>query len=560
MSDEEEIPDPIEEDYESPAEGIIPLGYDHDIFYYLSRSAKQVFAISAAAHSKNMLMALASVPHFWQRGRFVSQKGGVLWEEAIDWMMNGCRQVGVFDPARIRGRGAWLDDGRAVLHVGDRLLVDGIEQSLALSGSKHVYEAARSLNGEFIAPLSTKEAHRVVTLCGKLAWERSVSGTLLAGFIVVAPICGGMEWRPSIWITGGAGSGKSWVVEKLMAPLMGGMAVRVQSKTSEAGIRQLLGSDALPVIFDEAEREDAASSVRMQGVLDLVRQASSESGAEIVKGSQNQTGAKRYRTRSSFAFSSINVGIEHQADDSRITVLALRTPTEEADPATQKAFQTLQAEAHALITHDYASGLLARSVRLLPIIRANADTFARAVAAHVSNRRTGDQIGTLLAGAYSLHSDRLVSWDDAVKYVQRQEWIAAATDRQTERDEIRLVHHLLQSRLRYTPGNGAPQDVTIARLLTAVWDGDETISRDIAARELAENGLRPDDAGGIYVSTSHPTLKRLFAGTPWAAGWGRSLARLPGSVSSAKTLTRFTRLFVSRAVWVSKGAISGEAV
>ncbi len=296
----------------------------------------------------------------------------------------------------------------------------------------------------------------------------------------------------------------------------------------------------------------------MQGVLDLVRQSSSESAAGIVKGSATQTGAKIYRCRSSFAFSSINVAIEHQADDSRITVLALRSAPDAGDTAAQAAFQELVEQVAATITPEYAAGLLARSVRLLPVISRNAETFAHAIAANVGSRRMGDQIGALLAGAYSLHSDRLVSLDDAVTYVKRQEWSDTPSESSTERDEVRLLAHLTQHRVRITPGNSAPREVSIERLIMAAWGADETIAADVAEDELRANGLRTDGVNGIFVSTSHPALKRILTGTPWASGWGRTLARLPGTDPSTDTVMRFGPLHRSKAVRISRETLGGE--
>jgi putative DNA primase/helicase len=78
-------------------------------------------------------------------------------------------------------------------------------------------------------------------------------------------------------------------------------------------------------VFDEAEAEGQSDKQRIQHVLELVRQSTSESEAAIVKGTQSQTGARLYTIRSCFMFLSINVTINHLADESRITVLALET-------------------------------------------------------------------------------------------------------------------------------------------------------------------------------------------------------------------------------------------
>ena len=214
--------------------------------------------------------------------------------------MRNCRDIGIYDPDRLRGRGAWIDDGKALLHLGNRIICNGADLGLIVPGSRYVYESARPLSVISAPPLQTQDAYWLMKISAQLRWERPVYAKLFAGWTAIAPICGALAWRPSIWITGGPGSGKSWLRENIMATCLGNVALAVQSKTSEAGIRQSLGSDARPVLFDEAEREDHQAAQRMQAVLDLVRQSSSEGGAEIIKGTGNQTGAKRYRIRSMF--------------------------------------------------------------------------------------------------------------------------------------------------------------------------------------------------------------------------------------------------------------------
>lgn len=548
--------DAVQEPPKANEEGVIPLGHDRGTFFYYSRAARQVFPLAAANHTKNTLTAMASVPHFWQRTRHVTDKGAIRWDDVIDWLMRECRAVGIYDPDRIRGRGAWIDDDRAVLHVGDKLIVDGKPVGLMLERSHFIYEAAKQLVREYHEPLPTAEAHKLVALCRAPSWQHGISGLLLAGFVVVAPICGGLAWRPSIWITGGAGSGKTWLKDNILAPAMGGVALLVQSKTSEAGIRQTLGCDALPVIFDEAEREDTAAASRMQGVLDLLRQSSSEGGAEIIKGSQSQNGAKRYRIRSCFALSSINVGIEHQADESRITILALR----DRDPLNTQAesqFAAINKQAQEIITPSFAAGLLARSVRLLPIIRQNADTFARAVSVVFGSRRTGDQLGALLAGAYALSSNKAISDKAAEEWVRSQDWAAAAGG-EVERDEFRLLSHLTQHRMRISRGNSSPIEVTIGRLLMAAAGCDPQISADEADDELRQTGMRFDERDGkfgVYVSTNHPNLKKIMVGTPWSAGWARALGRLKDAISGEQRNIRFAFGHVGKACWIPMASI-----
>lgn len=536
-------------------EGVVPLGHDRGIFYLLSRTTRQVHGLKPQEFSRNTLMMLASVPHYWQRSVFVTNKGTIDWEAATDHLMRACRDVGIYDPNRVRGRGAWLDAGRAVLHTGDRLIVDGEPSDLLLANSRYVYEAALPLNTAHAKPLTTEEARKLVSICRSLAWQQPLHGMLYAGFIAVAPVCGALAWRPSIWVTGSSGSGKSWIKDNILAPALAGMALMVQSKTTEAGIRQSLNSDARPVVFDEAEREDAQAGIRMQGVLDLLRQSSSEGGSEIVKGTQNQSGAKRYHIRSCFALSSINVGIEHQADESRITVM----PLMDYNPAGTAAFAALNALVLTTLTPAFAAGLLSRSVRLLPTLRANALVFARAVALKLGSRRAGDQIGTLLAGAWSLHSDLAVTASQADAWINSHEWDGSASG-MVERDELRLLSHLTQWRLSINRGAGPPLILTMGRLMVAATGNDGQIIHDEAKRELRQIGIKHavrDGAEGFWVSNTHPYLRKVMAGTPWSAGHALALARVPNAVGGERLTHWFTGGHVARAVWLPADTVLG---
>ena len=101
----------------------------------------------------------------------------------------------------------------------------------------------------------------------------------------MSPFCGALKWRPHIWLTGSAGTGKSWVFKNVVRRLLGETALAVQGETSEAGLRQTLGHDALPVVFDEADIDDRRSADRIQNILTLMRSASTDDGGLLLKGS-----------------------------------------------------------------------------------------------------------------------------------------------------------------------------------------------------------------------------------------------------------------------------------
>jgi len=47
-----------------------------------------------------------------------------------------------------------------------------------------------------------------VKLCQQPRWSSDLYGDLLAGWIATAIVCGGMDWRPHLWVTGNHGTGR----------------------------------------------------------------------------------------------------------------------------------------------------------------------------------------------------------------------------------------------------------------------------------------------------------------------------------------------------------------
>ena len=83
-------------------------------------------------------------------------------------------------------------------------------------------------------------------------------------------VCGAMKFRSHLYLIGQSGSGKSWLQDHLIKPIMGKMCVHVSSKTTEAGIRALLNNDILPIVCDENEKEDSKKdSETLQAIFDL---------------------------------------------------------------------------------------------------------------------------------------------------------------------------------------------------------------------------------------------------------------------------------------------------
>lgn len=504
----------------------IALGYDGDVYYYLSQMTGQIVALARSRHTQAELIGIAPLQYFESLEEFRTQEGGVSWMRVANDLKIKCTQRDIFNPDIVRGRGAWIDAGRAVMNVGNRLIVDGQTHPLHLPDSDYVYEKARPLNYVVAEPLSKERAGELLELCTLFRWGKPIYGTLMAGWLAVAPICGALFWRPAIWLTGGSGSGKSTLEKLIIEPALGGIGLFVKGGTTEAGIRQKSKRDARPLWFDEAESENPKAKGIMQGILDLNRQSSSEGGAEIIKGTQSQTGAMTYRVKACFGFSSINPMLEHLADESRITMLELNSVDAEA----RAGFDAFVDRISKTMTPEFCAGFVARSVWLMPVILENARTFSKAVAVHLGSARVGDQIGTLLAGAFSEKSDKRVSFDAALKWVREQDW-DGTTSADATPDEQRMLNRLMQRRTKADIA-GAIMDITLDELVRIASDPMESEPpRASADRELRRHGIAWDEERqGVWISNTHTALKEHFKDTAWSSQWAHALRRLPGTM------------------------------
>ena len=530
------------------AEPFVCLGYDSDSYYYQPRCTGQVMRLSASAHGGVNLCRLAPLP-YWET--LYPSKRGVNWTAAASDLFSRQAAVGMFNPDGLRGRGVWWDHGRCVLHLGDRLVIDGCTQPVtAPSGSRFHYQRGAALDGPADAtPLSDEEALIVLTIADRFWWDVPASAFLLAGWVTLAPICGALSWRPHVWLSAAAGSGKSQIFERFIGVLLGDMARVFVGSVTEAGIRQSLRTDALPVLIDEAESNEKADQQRIQGILSLARVASSESRAAIVKGSATGE-VSRFTVRSMFLLSSIATGLKQGADRRRFAQLTLRNPAEIPQQQRQAHWDALAQDLEQLITPEFAQRLTARTVALIPMIRRSITICCRVAAVHFDSQALGDQYGTLLAGAWALQSSAVPTDTQVRGLIEGTDWSSYRESTEIA-DERRCLNRILQHQLRVEIPDHGSVARTVLELVelvsTAVASPIESVRPAEAADLLGRHGLRVRD-GELLISNTAEAIGRILVDTPWATNWGTIIGRLPGV--SRSVAVHFRGLGTSRAVAV----------
>jgi hypothetical protein len=532
-------------DAEIPADTLPfrPLGFDHGIYYYLPRAACQVTSLTASQHNSSHFLQLA--PLEWWLAGFGDERGRIDWTSAQNAVMGACIAQGVYDPARIRGRGTWFDADRVILHLGNRLVIDGRSRPItklpADFQSYYFYENAKAIEGPGTDRLADKACTAIKSIAESFRWETPASANLLLGWIVLAPVCGALKWRPHIWITGGAGSGKTTILRDFMKPMLGGMFEGATGGTTEAGLRGQLRSDAIPVVFDELEQNEQKDKQVVQNILALARIASSE-GGKIYKGTTNG-GSNTFEIRSMFCVSSINVALVQRADLDRFCVLALSR-----DQMGKDDWNKLEQRLLETCTEDNGRMLLARTLKQVPAIRKNAKTIAAALARRFG-QRFGDQYGTLLAGAWTLepHGGGELTLDQAREWIDGMEWDSREID-SNDADEVKCLNHILQFLVSVAGGRRVSVLEMIQLSLRGVKRLDDKDGEEIAS-VLGRYGIKVFD-DSIAISNSSTNLQAVLRDTPWSGGaYRQALKRVDGATGSSGTI-RFPGCGATRATLV----------
>lgn len=482
-----------------PKTGFIPLGYEGDANYFYAYSSRDIVRLST--FTKPQLYSLA--PQSYWRSRYGDQESGkISMDNIINDLVSISRAVGPFNRARIRGTGVWDDDGRIVLNTGHDVLVNG----QPLDDSWRIYIQTIHRMPPLADPLTVDECKPLLDVCQAIKWIDPKSGPFLAGWLAVARIAGALPIRPHVWLTGGAGTGKSTVMQMIERALGGEKGrISVLGATTEAGIRQRAKCSALPMIFDEFETTDLKSSERIKSIIELLRSSWSATQGTVIKGSGDGS-SQEYTLNFCALVSSIRVNLSNDADRSRFSILELaKHGNNEAE--FRKLLQLFEA-----IDVDFGCRLFARMVNQATNVIKSQDTLRAALAARF-DQRFGQQVGTLLAGYHALTSDEPISKDRAMEYA----WGIEVERDDGETDALELLNHVMTTKISAKTPIGIV-DITLGEAARLNGYGDVLRNYGIIVK---------DDS--LYISTRHAELRKILEKTRWAENWSRTLLRIDGA-------------------------------
>ena len=494
-----------------------PLGYDNGVYYFLPRVTGQVVKLKPTEMtSLNNLYQLGDL-FDWQR-LCMTDKPGEITSSASPELMALCHKRGVYTQDIVRGAGAWPDGKSAVVNLGYSVYRCATGETIGHNDmkGKEVYVRSNSVYDLSVAPLRNAEAYKLRQICDKLTWRRKIDGTLLAGWLVLAPIGGALYWRPHIFLTGSKGAGKSTVINDVVMRVVDRMAIKMDGGSTEAGLRQAVRESTRPVIMDEFEGENRRDAEQVDKILNWARKGSS--GGAIV----NANGY--FRARSCVCFAAINPLVIKDADKERNTLLELM-PNMSVDA--EKHYAELIDMIHETLTEDFAAGLVRRTIENIDALLHNCQVFIKYTSRVLGSKRAGDQMGTLLAGAYMLNSTSRVTEDKAAEWVNAQDW-SWHDDEVEGSDTESLMQYIMTAMVEHTMVDRTgkmPVADLVARVHTRAMGWED------AGRTLGRYGLAVVD-GWLRVANKSNRLSELLVNTTYQV-YKPTLSRYPGVRSGA---------------------------
>ena len=550
-----------------------PLGVHEGVYYAMAPYGQIVGNRVSSLSNRATLIDLARLQ--WWQEHFkggTSATGNVNWTAATDAFMDACQREGVFQPGRVRGRGFWRDDdSRIVSHFGDRLLPPDVKhyvdpEHYGEHGS--VYPRLQRMAGPSSKTvMDIERTRKIVELFEDLPLESRIQCLLLLGWLVLAPFSGALPWRPHAWIGGPSGCGKSTILEQVIRPLLAGMAMFREGMTTEAGIRQHLGSDCLPVIIDENEQNDRKAAANVQNVLRLARSASS--GGTITKGTPHGK-ELTYEVRSMYLFSSIVVSLRHEADKTRVSVLMMKDHQSLDPDKRRKDWNALKRRIDEQITTRAGRELVARTLQWFRDGRFDQAyrVTRRAVETVLGDARAADQYGTLLTGVQMLMSDEIPNEEEARHWLK--DLGLGAIREKPVNEGLKVLERILQADVIFDDGHRSRR-VPAAELIDCVRrnvikadPSDGVVTAAVARKALQRCGLRvmlrsdrkswvKEDS--LLVGNRSVWVNKLLRDTPYRDGWRELLRSLPGAEVADKQVYYYSTLSNDRSTRIPLTAI-----
>ena len=148
-------------------------------------------------------------------------------------------------------------------------------------------------------------------------WESPEMADYITAFVMLAPFQRLMSWRPSLWITGHGGTGKTLFFERVLQKLYGNLTIRLDNSTDYGAI-QRLNSTSQIALLDNFEHDKR--SEKFMKTFEIANR-----GGDIVRGTTTKEPIN-FKLEHMVWYNAVTLVTDTRATDSRIVEFHLVNP------------------------------------------------------------------------------------------------------------------------------------------------------------------------------------------------------------------------------------------
>ena len=488
------------------------LGYDEAQYIFLQEEVNYPVRYRRGSLSKNNMIDLADLA-FWEM-KYPTSRGGVHWDTATNDIYRAQQKVGYFDENHLRGAGFWKDNKQIILNTGRNIIMpDGnpVEYKDFNTDYNYIFSQNVKLD-DWTGDIATDIQGKLLkNLFYAQHFENILQAYVVLGWSLIAPFGGLLDWRPHIWISGSAQSGKSWIVENLISKLIGSAALYGSggaSGSTVAATRRSLGQDVRPVVYDEMEPKTMDSRRKIAEIVEMARNASSNASSESRLVNKNG-GVDIYRIRSPFCFASVVPFFDDRASQSRFIVCNVS-----GRKMGEKIERTQDLIKRGILDDP---GLYRRRIfHQIDDVMANIEKLRSKYFIYFSDRRKADMLAPVFAIIYALdHTGKV----DAKWIEESKKCLVNDIDAVAPRDEDTLFNEIMEISVRLNPS----ETKTVSEILTAEIDIND--NKDELERIGIKKVQGQDGLAKLAIAKHSRHLRRELQNTPYANNYASVLKR-----------------------------------
>jgi len=488
--------------------GPICLGIDDNNFIYFIDRFQRLFETKPEQFNKTKLLRLANLD-YWKLN-YSTEKGGINFDRAIDDIFDDSSKK-EFDFEKVRGRGAWKENGNYIYHDGKTTHGEITNEFMYIRKNK------RDI-GIFDSPASFNLTKKLKNLCDHISFENQSDIVRLLGWSIISPFCGALFWRPAILMTGESGSGKTTVLEKIVLPLSEALHCNTHS-TSEAGIRAKVGNDSCAICFEEAEgssNHDKSKDNHRNNLFSVMRASSSDNAADGYKSNKEQKSIK-YSMKNMFLFVSITPTISDIADSNRMFKVNFVKPEKKK---TKYKWETIEKELVELLDKKNCRSIRALTWSLLPKIVEDTKKIIQIIKYGdiFGDKKKSDRLATGESVLISTYLNIIRNFDMSEKNLK--EFLIKYYSHVEEEEERDEANELLNLIFDYTFDISIDKDrktLSIKEALNSIRYSDFSLfdSTELAAereyiRRLGQFGIKLTKEKYLAIANSNNELKKII--------------------------------------------------